>query len=596
MNYSLNNNVNINSSEYHTNNTYKYFQSSNGINLRKKNKNKANFITDNSHIFLNPSKKSITKKKISKDKLPKKGTISKKALNISPSPSNNNNPSSRFSKKLLSGSLNQLTSDNINEKNNNWNQVQKISFSDRIFEGDNEKIKNLEKENEKLKKENDELNKKNKELIILVNKLENEILEIKSVIKDNLNMFLQPEKDMINKSYNELSGQIEKEKENISKILNQLQQKENSNIETESKSREDNLNININNKNLLNEGRNNFRIFQKNYFEFFNQVNTSNTLLNGYPAGNDQLKNILNSFCCFMDNIMNKLEKKFIHIEKDKNEKNIDNSNYNFIEICLINIYYQFVISQLFLVSFFERQHCYYCFSILDYILTSPFMIIKNNNFIKNYTRKITNLIEVYRRINEEYISKFSEQTFFYLDNYIKLFNIIINNKSDLINNIKLDTDVFKQNTEVLFDKDNNKDDITKNKIIYKKKVKVALTRGEPAFHEAAEELRNTEPMPPLEFVPELCIPLPETDEEIKDSVFLKNQVLELRKEGIRIDVFFKDLVKIPEVSALLMIVDDNGKNAGKKRSTLLNREFKYIGVNCKFIGKTFIAYLGFSK
>ena len=460
MNYSLNNNVNINSSEYHKNNTYKYFQSSNGINLRKKNKNKANFITDNSHIFLNPSKKSITKKKISKDKLPKKGTISKKALNISPSPSNNNNPSSRFSKKLLSGSLNQLTSDNINEKNNNWNQVQKISFSDRIFEGDNEKIKNLEKENEKLKKENDELNKKNKELIILVNKLENEILEIKSVIKDNLNMFLQPEKDMINKSYNELSGQIEKEKENISKILNQLQQKENSNIEIESKSREDNLNININNKNLLNEGRNNFRIFQKNYFEFFNQVNTSNTMLNGYPTGNDHLKNILNSFCCFMDNIMNKLEKKFIHIEKDKNEKNIDNSNYNFIEICLINIYYQFVISQLFLVSFFERQHCYYCFSILDYILTSPFMIIKNNNFIKNYTRKITNLIEVYRRINEEYISKFSEQTFFYLDNYIKLFNIIINNKSDLINNIKLDTDVFKQNTEVLFDKDNNKQKI----------------------------------------------------------------------------------------------------------------------------------------
>jgi hypothetical protein len=273
-------------------------------------------------------------------------------------------------------------------------------------------------------------------------------------------MFLQPEKDMINKSYNELSGQIEKEKENISKILNQLQQKENSNVETESKSREDNLNININNKNLLNKGRNNFRIFQKNYFEFFNQVNTSNTMLNGYPAGNDQLKNILNSFCCFMDNIMNKLEKKFIHIEKDKNEKNIDNSNYNFIEICLINIYYQFVISQLFLVSFFERQHCYYCFSILDYILTSPFMIIKNNNFIKNYTKKITNLIEVYRRINEEYISKFSEQTFFYLDNYIKLFNIIINNKSALINNIKLDTDVFKQNTEVLFDKDNNKQKI----------------------------------------------------------------------------------------------------------------------------------------
>ena len=142
----------------------------------------------------------------------------------------------------------------------------------------------------------------------------------------------------------------------------------------------------------------------------------------------------------------------------------------------------------------------------------------------------------------------------------------------------------------------NNKDDVTKNKIIYKKKVKVALTRGEPAFHEAAEELRNMDPLPPLEFLPALCIPLPESEEEIKDSSYLKNQVLELRKEGIGIDVFFKDLVKIPEVSALLMIVDDNGKNAGKKRMTLLNREFKYIGVNCKFVGKTFIAYLAFSK
>ena len=44
------------------------------------------------------------------------------------------------------------------------------------------------------------------------------------------------------------------------------------------------------------------------------------------------------------------------------------------------------------------------------------------------------------------------------------------------------------------------------------------------------------------------------------------------------------------------MIVDDNGKNSGKKRMTLLNKDFRYIGVNCKFIGKTFIAYLGFSK
>jgi len=168
----------------------------------------------------------------------------------------------------------------------------------------------------------------------------------------------------------------------------------------------------------------------------------------------------------------------------------------------------------------------------------------------------------------------------------------------EIINNIRQDpvsySYIIEESIKNIIE-NNNKDDATKNKIIYKKKVKVALTRGEPAFREAVEELRNTSPLPPLEFVPALCIPLPETEEDIKDSTFLKNRVLELRKEGITIDVFFKDLVKIPEVSALLMIVDDNGKNAGKKRMTLLNRDFKYIGVNCKFVGKTFIAYLGFS-
>ena len=169
----------------------------------------------------------------------------------------------------------------------------------------------------------------------------------------------------------------------------------------------------------------------------------------------------------------------------------------------------------------------------------------------------------------------------------------------DIINTIRQDPVSY---ADVVIDsmknivEDNNKDDSTKNKIIYKKKVKVALTRGKPAFLEAAEHLRNTEPLPPLEFVPEICIPLPEDEFDMKDNNFLKKKVIELKKEGINIDIFYKDLVKIPEVSALLMIVDDSGKNAGKKRMTLLDKNIKYIGVNSKFVGKTFIAYLSFVK
>ena len=169
----------------------------------------------------------------------------------------------------------------------------------------------------------------------------------------------------------------------------------------------------------------------------------------------------------------------------------------------------------------------------------------------------------------------------------------------EIINNIRQDpvsyADVVLDSMKNIVE-DNNKNDATKNKIIYKRKVKVALTRGKPAFLEAAEDLRNTEPLPPLEFVPEICIPLPEDEFDMKDNNFLKKKVIELKKEGINIDIFYKDLVKIPEVSALLMIVDDSGKNAGKKRMTLLDKNIKYIGVNSKFVGKTFISYLSFVK
>lgn len=140
-----------------------------------------------------------------------------------------------------------------------------------------------------------------------------------------------------------------------------------------------------------------------------------------------------------------------------------------------------------------------------------------------------------------------------------------------------------------------DKEDINKTKIIFCKKVKVALFRGEPAFREAIDQLRLMSPLPPLTFKEEICIPLPDTEEEMKDSSFLKEQVRKI-KENNNIDMFYKDLIKVAEVSALLMVVDDNKRNICKKRKAILNEEFKYIGITSKFINKTFIAYFSFSK
>ena len=168
----------------------------------------------------------------------------------------------------------------------------------------------------------------------------------------------------------------------------------------------------------------------------------------------------------------------------------------------------------------------------------------------------------------------------------------------ELINNIREDpvgyADTIEQAIQnIVLEED--KDDPSVKRLIYKKKIKVALTKGESAFKEAIDYLRTLTPLPPLVFSLEKCIPLPNTEEEMKDHSFLRNQVKTLR-EKTNIDVFFKDLIKIPEISGLLMIVDDTNKNAGKKRKALLSKELKYIGVSSKFIGKTFVAYFSFSK
>ena len=168
----------------------------------------------------------------------------------------------------------------------------------------------------------------------------------------------------------------------------------------------------------------------------------------------------------------------------------------------------------------------------------------------------------------------------------------------ELINNIREDpvsyADLIEDSIQYIVEEE-DKNDSSNMRLIFKKKVKVALNKGESAFREAAQYLRTLSPVSPLEFSQDKCLPLPENEDELNDPNFLREQVKVIRQQT-EVDVFFKDLIKIPEVSGLLMIVDDTNKNAGRKRLALLNKDLKYVGVSCKFIGKTFIAYFAFSK
>ena len=189
-----------------------------------------------------------------------------------------------------------------------------------------------------------------------------------------------------------------------------------------------------------------------------------------------------------------------------------------------------------------------------------------NEKICENYCKKIIEFINLIRTFPHEYAD--------YISYCMK--NILIENEK-------------KVNKET-------KEEITIKKIIYKKNVKVALNKGEEAFKDAFNTLINIEPIEPLIEKEELKIDLPKNINEIKDSDYLRNNVLKKNNEGVKIEVFFKDLIKDPEVSSLLMVVDDNKKNYGKKREAILNKNFKYIGVNCTIIEKVFVAFFTFSK
>ena len=133
-----------------------------------------------------------------------------------------------------------------------------------------------------------------------------------------------------------------------------------------------------------------------------------------------------------------------------------------------------------------------------------------------------------------------------------------------------------------------------KERLIYKNKVKVALTKGKDAFEEAIYILEKMEPLSPLMFNNAIMIPHPTNEAQAKDTCYFRQQIRMIEKHT-PLAVHFKEYIKEPDVSALLMIVDDVNKNPGKKRTALLNPNYKYIGISSVNFDKTFVAFFTFS-
>ena len=255
-----------------------------------------------------------------------------------------------------------------------------------------------------------------------------------------------------------------------------------------------------------------------------------------------------------------------------------------------------------------------------------PFPVIKKEDFIRNLKfnddnkNNFINMAQKNEEIKEKYIQTSENNNITDLENKgvnalkerIEIKNNDLNTENENMNYIFTTTvqrpkDDF---SEYIFDNINKiredpqsfikvieqaKKNITLDKkgiFIYKSNVKVALSRGVPAFDETINFLKNLKPMSKLIFSNELLIEYPINEEQIKDRKYMNEQINIKVQNGIPIKSFWRDIIKDPQTCLILMIVDDTGVNSGKKRNDILDPNMQCIGIVSKKIGKSFASYV----
>ena len=129
-------------------------------------------------------------------------------------------------------------------------------------------------------------------------------------------------------------------------------------------------------------------------------------------------------------------------------------------------------------------------------------------------------------------------------------------------------------------------------RIIYNGKIKVCLNTGEAAFDEAIQFLKELEPMEPLIYNPQITINAPLNEDYILDKDDLNKKIKAMMNLGFNFRSYWRDVIKDPEISFLLMIVDDNGIKSGMKRKDILCPYVKYIGISSSEVNQNFVCYV----
>ena len=130
-----------------------------------------------------------------------------------------------------------------------------------------------------------------------------------------------------------------------------------------------------------------------------------------------------------------------------------------------------------------------------------------------------------------------------------------------------------------------------RGRLIYNGSIKIALSRGEEAFDEAITFLKSLNPLDKLIFNPYLVAEMPKKENEIRFKNDLRYKVESMINKGIIVKSFWRDVIRDPELSLLMMIVDDIGEMSGMRRRDLLDPNMKYIGISSVEINESFVCY-----
>jgi hypothetical protein len=130
---------------------------------------------------------------------------------------------------------------------------------------------------------------------------------------------------------------------------------------------------------------------------------------------------------------------------------------------------------------------------------------------------------------------------------------------------------------------------------------KIALNRGEEAFREAAERLRNTTGMGKVEIRANLQIPIADAVDQWGNKGYIQHQLHHFKDQNKKTRNykhfnFFYDLGSpYAEASLVLQLVDDSPFKGSRSR-TLLNPTFQYVGISSQRVKNKHCGYYLFAN